>query len=169
FAGKHPMFKAGGKIHGLSYFLPISQIGPDGYKIDGSRPRFLKSLVGNVTPAILPAGKRYYIFGAGQEGRLALDWLRLSQRTVLGYFDNDRAKHRTQYLGFTVYPPQPVAEDCAIVIASGWFAEIHRQLLTMGVSPGQIHRYDEQSHAWLLIRSYPGQAVNCCADVQIPL
>lgn len=78
--------------------------------------------------------KKVLIFGCGQRGR-EIYQLISNEYTVLGFVDNDAAKHGTELFGHRVYSPNDILglDYDLIVVASMYSSEIIEQLNRLGV------------------------------------
>lgn len=86
---------------------------------------------------------RVMIFGAGEGGRRAMEYLREDCRVVC-ILDNDPKKHGTILDGIPVCDPDRALEPDVdqILIASFYSSEIFEQLLEMGVDVHKIEVLD---------------------------
>lgn len=90
-------------------------------------------------PTIRGARARYVVFGAGSSGERVFRHL-AAQGEVVGFVDNSRAKHGTEFCGRPVHAPEALAglDYDRVVIGSMYTAEILGQLLELGIDAGRI-------------------------------
>ena len=90
-------------------------------------------------PAIRGARPRYVVFGAGSSGERVFRHL-AAQGEVVGFVDNSRAKHGTEFCGRPVHAPEALAglDYDRVVIGSMYTAEILGQLMELGIDTGRI-------------------------------
>ena len=82
------------------------------------------------------------IFGAGQTTPALIDRLRPERFSLLGLFDNDRAKWGAQVAGLTISPPA-YRDDTTVVVSSLTHAD---------AIVGQLHRLGYPSERILRLR-----------------
>lgn len=88
--------------------------------------------------------KKIVLFGASEFGKKAFDfYVTLNNITIINFCDNDPNKHNTEYLGINVVSPMELntIDYDEIVIASSFDNEIHKQLLSLGISPDLISKF----------------------------
>lgn len=81
------------------------------------------------------------IFGAGGHGNIAYTLLQ-EEYDIIGFSDNDKTKWGELFLGKSVIEPKLLPkEDVLIVIASQWYAAIHKQLREIGLKNIKVFWY----------------------------
>ena len=80
-------------------------------------------------------GKEWVLFGAGQAGISAPDYLNAQDIYVKYYVDNDRKKWGKTFNGYDIKPPDDLASenDPNVLITSAYVIEIKNQLQGMGI------------------------------------
>jgi len=83
---------------------------------------------------LIEENEDFLIFGSGIAARSTYEFLRLRNKNILGFLDNDSDKIGKEYCGRKIFPPEKIREflregKVKIIISSGWFMEIAHQLI----------------------------------------
>lgn len=71
------------------------------------------------------------VFGAAETGELIFSAMKATPMRIVGWVDNDIAKHQQRFGNLTVCPPDTIEScrpDAVLIASSGKTEEIHRQL-----------------------------------------
>lgn len=77
--------------------------------------------------------REVYLWGTGLLGKFACEEFKKNKVKVKGFIDNDERKQGNNIEGITIYPPTKLKKQDTVIICSGAYPQIKKQLLELEI------------------------------------